>query len=85
MASQLERLEHQAGEVERREAELLDQADELAKRPWCILANKMDLPGAAENLAHLKTRFPKVKIMPVSAHDGTGIDARRTGTSQRNV
>lgn len=32
MASQLERLEHQAGEVERREAELIDQADELAKR-----------------------------------------------------
>ena len=46
----------------------------LAKRPWLILANKMDLPEAAENVKHLKVRFPKIKIIPVSAHDGTGIE-----------
>ncbi len=46
----------------------------LAKRPWLILANKMDLPGAEEYLAQIKARFPKVKVIPVSAHDGSGLD-----------
>lgn len=56
----------------RKEIGLYDQ--DLAKRTWLILANKMDLPGAEENLAHLKARFPKVKVIPVSAHDGRGLD-----------
>jgi len=47
---------------------------DLAKRPWLILANKMDLPEAEENAARIKARFPKVKIIPVSAHDGSGLD-----------
>jgi len=56
----------------RTEVSLYDR--DLAKRPWLILANKMDLPGAEENLAHIKARFPKVKVIPVSAHDGRGLD-----------
>ena len=47
---------------------------DLAKRPWLILANKMDLPDAPEKLAQIKARFPKVKVIPVSAHDGSGLD-----------
>jgi GTP-binding protein len=47
---------------------------ELAKRPWCIVANKMDLPEAAEHLKNLKDRFKRVKIFPVSANEGEGMD-----------
>ena len=65
----------------RTEISLYDEM--LAKRPWLILANKMDLPEAAENLVHLKARFPKVKILPVSAHDGTGIDALKAELLKR--
>lgn len=65
----------------RTEVSLYDEM--LAKRPWLILANKMDLPEAAENVAHLKTRFPKVKIIPVSAHDGSGIDALKAELLKR--
>lgn len=49
-------------------------SDELAKRTWIIVANKMDLPGAEENLEILKDRFKRVKILPVSANEGTGLD-----------
>ncbi len=52
-------------------------SDELAKRPWCIIANKMDLDGADENLALLKDRFKRVKILPVSAESGHGLDKLR--------
>jgi GTP-binding protein len=49
-------------------------SDELAKRPWCILANKMDLPGSEENLALIKDRFKRVKVLPISADTGLGMD-----------
>jgi GTP-binding protein len=50
---------------------------ELAKRPWCIIANKMDVEGAAEHLANLKSRFKRVKILPISAQNGLGMDKLR--------
>ncbi|MBX7212294.1 MAG: GTPase ObgE [Verrucomicrobiaceae bacterium] len=50
---------------------------ELAKRPWCIVANKTDLPEAAANVELLKERFKRIKTIPVSANDGTGMDALR--------
>ena len=49
-------------------------SSELAKRPWCIVANKMDLPEAAEHLAVLKDRFKRIKIIPISANGGEGLD-----------
>lgn len=55
-------------------AEIKLYSAELAKRPWCILANKMDLPDAAGNLTRLKDRFKRVKVFPVSANEGTGMD-----------
>ena len=57
----------------RTEIKLYDE--ELAKRPWMIVANKMDLPEAEEKLEHLRARFPKVEILPVSAQEGDGLDA----------
>jgi GTP-binding protein len=56
----------------RREIDLYDPT--LSQRPWFIIANKMDLPDANENLKMLRKRFPKIDIVPVSAAAGQGID-----------
>src|SRR5215831_14409998 len=47
----------------------------LSSRPWLVVANKMDLPGATENLKALQGRFPKVQIFPTAAATGQGIAA----------
>jgi GTP-binding protein len=57
----------------RREVDLYDSA--LSKRPWCIIANKMDLPAARENLEALQSRFRKVQIVAISAQTGKGVEA----------
>src|SRR6266576_575275 len=57
----------------RREIDLYDPA--LSKRPWCIIANKMDLPAARENLETLQDSFPAVEMAPASASTGQGIEA----------
>ena len=56
----------------RREIDLYDPI--LSKRPWCIIANKMDLAGAEENLQLLRERFPAISVIPISAARGEGID-----------
>ncbi len=60
----------------RREIDLYDPA--LSKRPWCIIANKIDLPAARENLETLQNSFPTVEVAPVSASTGQGIEAFKT-------
>ena len=62
-------------EILRREVKEYD--DELARFPWKIIANKMDLEGAAENLAIFRQRFPKIDIVPISADSGEGLDDLR--------
>src|SRR6266481_3585191 len=57
----------------RREIDLYDRT--LSSRPWLVVANKMDLPGATENLKALQARFPKVQILPTAAATGKGIAA----------
>ena len=57
----------------RREIDLYDST--LSSRAWFAVANKMDLPGAKENLKALQERFPKLQILPTSAAKGEGIDA----------
>jgi GTPase len=59
----------------RRELELYSA--ELATRPWVILANKTDLPEAAEHLPNLKKTFKGVKLFPISANEGDGLDKLR--------
>lgn len=49
-------------------------SSELARRPWCIIANKVDLPESAENVSRLKDRFKKQRLLPISANDGVGMD-----------
>jgi GTPase len=57
----------------RRELDLYNPT--LSARPWLVVANKMDLPGATENLKALEARFPKVQILPTAAAMGKGIAA----------
>jgi GTP-binding protein len=59
----------------RKEIDCYDPA--LSSRPWLVVANKIDLPGASENLELLREKFPKNTIVPVSALTGEGIDALR--------
>jgi GTP-binding protein len=56
----------------RREIDLYDPT--LSSRPWLVVANKMDLPSAKENLKTLRERFPRIKILPISAEKGEGIN-----------
>lgn len=56
----------------RREIDLYDPR--LSERPWFIVANKMDLPGAEENFNALRKKFPKVDVVPISAARGEGIE-----------
>src|ERR1700719_4014181 len=56
----------------RKELDLYDPL--LSQRPWFLIANKMDLPDAAENLNALRKKFAKIDIVPVSAAKGEGIE-----------
>jgi GTP-binding protein len=56
----------------RRELDLHDPT--LSERPWIIVANKMDLPDAAERIKQFKTRYKKIEIIPISADTGEGIE-----------
>ncbi|HML46432.1 MAG TPA: GTPase ObgE, partial [Clostridia bacterium] len=47
----------------------------LAERPQIVAANKMDLPGSAENLERLRAHLPEASIFPVSAATHQGFDA----------
>jgi GTP-binding protein len=65
----------------RREIDLYDPT--LSARAWFVVANKMDLPGAEENLKSLQDRFPKLRIIPTSAAKGKGIDALKQALAAR--
>ena len=56
----------------RREIDLYDRR--LSQRPWRIIANKMDLPDAEENLRALRARFDNIEVVAVSAAKSQGID-----------
>ena len=45
----------------------------LSERPWSVIANKMDLPQAEDNLGQFRARFPELMIAPVSAKQGREI------------
>src|SRR5437016_9903318 len=60
----------------RKELDLYDPL--LSQRSWFVIANKMDLPNAQENLNALRRKFPKIDIVPVSAEKGEGIEDLKT-------
>ena len=57
----------------RKELDLYDPT--LSERPWIVVANKMDLPGAKTKLRQFKTRYRKLEAFPISAEKGDGLDA----------
>ncbi len=65
----------------RREIDLYDPT--LSSRAWFVVANKMDLPGAKENLKALQGKFPKLQILPTSAAKGEGIDDLKQALATR--
>ncbi len=65
----------------RREIDLYDAR--LSLRPWWIVANKMDLPEAAENLKAIRQRFPEREIVPVSAKEKEGIEELKNALDRR--
>ena len=65
----------------RRELDLYDPT--LSSRPWLVVANKMDLAGATENLKALQMRFPNVQILPTAAATGKGIAALKQELATR--
>jgi GTPase len=65
----------------RREIDLYDPT--LSSRAWFVVANKMDLPGAKENLKALQEKFPKLQILPVSAAKAEGIDELKRALASR--
>ena len=64
----------------RREIDLYDPI--LSERRWFAVANKMDLPGADENLLALQKRFAAMELAPISAATGEGLDAFKTKLEQ---
>jgi GTPase len=67
----------------RKEIDLYDPT--LSSRPWLVVANKMDLPNANENLETLRERFPKIRVVPISAANGEGIDTLRDALAERRT
>lgn len=65
----------------RREIDLYDPT--LSSRAWFVVANKMDLTEAKENLVTLQKRFPKIEIIPTSAAKGEGIDILKQALATR--
>lgn len=49
-------------------------SEEVAEKPWIVLANKMDTEAGKENLGAFQQRFPKLEIIPISADTGEGLD-----------
>ena len=46
----------------------------LLKKPMIVIANKMDIPSAKENLVKFKQEYPELEIYEISAINKTGID-----------
>jgi len=53
--------------------ELAKYNEKLAVKPQMLVANKIDLPTASENLIALKEAFPETEIYAISAVTGQGI------------
>jgi GTPase len=50
-------------------------SEELAQRPWLIVANKLDVEGARDRLKTLKQRFKKLEIVESSTVGEPGVAA----------
>lgn len=55
--------------------ELMSYNEKLLLRPQIIVANKMDLPGAKENLECFKQKSKNIDIIPISAYTRDNLDS----------
>ncbi len=55
-------------------AELYAYNYELEKRSQLVVANKMDLPAAAENLQRFKQKYPNIEVVEISALTKSGLE-----------
>ena len=55
-------------------SEIEKYADKLKEKQEVIIANKMDLPQSQENLKAFKEEYPNLKIFPISAAKGEGLE-----------
>ena len=53
--------------------EINNYSEKLARKKEIVIANKMDLPEAENNLKNFKKAFPDLKVFPVSAINNDGI------------
>jgi GTP-binding protein len=65
---------------------ILDELEQysyaISAKPQLVVANKMDLPAAADNLAEFKSRFDDVDVIAISALEGLGLDELRQQISK---
>ena len=54
--------------------ELDDFSKKILKKPQVVIANKMDIDGADENLENFRKIVKDVEVFPISAATGKGID-----------
>ena len=54
--------------------EIASYSDKLARKPEIVIANKMDLPQASENLKRFKEKYSDIKVVEISALNNEGID-----------
>ena len=54
--------------------ELEDFDKKLIKKPSIVIANKMDIPEAKENLEKFKKEYPNLEVFEISAMKNEGID-----------
>ena len=54
--------------------ELREFDEKLMEKPQIVIANKMDIPSAKENLENFKKELPNVEIFEMSAINSEGID-----------
>lgn len=59
-------------QILRKEIKMYDE--DLSKRPWFIVANKLDIEGSDVMFEAIKQRFPKVEVLGISADTGEGLD-----------
>ena len=54
--------------------ELEDFNEKIMKKPMLVIANKMDMPNAKENLEKFKEKLPNVEVYEISAINHQGVD-----------
>ena len=55
-------------------SELEKYNDKLARKPELVVANKMDLPDAMENLDRFRKEYPNTPVVEVSAMENYGLE-----------